>query len=270
MKTWNLLGPIAGILFCQQFLQAQTFTAPLQASTTGANPVDFEFRADGTLIAKGYEGVGTLLSTDEGVGTRMLWYPSKAAFRVGMVPASGASGSWGWAMENPTAWDEANIGVSSVAFGRSTMASGTGSMAWGNFSNAVGYLSTAMGDGAIAGGGLSLAQGEFTVAGGYVSVAMGSFAYASGVASVAMGVGTVADAYACTAIGRSNVGGGDPNTWVPTDPLFEIGNGGEFDQNNWTRSTTSNALTVYKNGNVEIQGVVTAAPGGDIPMFSGN
>src|ERR1700735_2724616 len=68
-------------------LRAQIFTndLPLQASTTGTNPVDFEFRADGTLIAKGNSGVGTLLSTDQGAGTRMIWYPALTAFRAGDV-----------------------------------------------------------------------------------------------------------------------------------------------------------------------------------------
>src|SRR5271154_150960 len=84
-------------------LRAQTFTAPLQASTTGTNPLDFEFRADGTLIAKGNSGVGSLLTGDQGAGVRMLWYPNLFAFRVGKVTGSD--------------WDSSNIGIGSIAAG---------------------------------------------------------------------------------------------------------------------------------------------------------
>ena len=66
-------------------------------------------------------------------------------------------------------------------------------------------------------------------------------------------------------IGTSNVGGGNSNKWIGTDPLFEIGNGGQGN-NPWR----SDALVVYKNGNATFQGTVNVAPGGDIPMFSGN
>jgi hypothetical protein len=66
-------------------LRAQIFTAPLQASTTGTNPVDFEFRANGTMIAKGDFGIGSLLTADQGDGTRMLWFPSLGAFRAGII-----------------------------------------------------------------------------------------------------------------------------------------------------------------------------------------
>lgn len=38
-----------------------------------------------------------------------------------------------------------------------------------------------------------------------------------------------------------------------------------------TSSTAkTDALVVYKNGNVAAQGVITAAAGGDIPMYTGN
>ena len=83
-------------------------------------------------------------------------------------------------------------------------------------------------------------------------------------------------------MGTCNLGlsetGATPNltSWVPTDPLFEIGNGG----NSWTGNpnavNSSDALVVYKNGDTAVQGTVTAptfvttAPAGDIPMYTGN
>ena len=67
--------------------------------TAGAN--------DGSTIALGSYGAGPLLTT-AGAGTRMIWYPREAAFRVGTV--------------GNTEWDDANIGAYSVALGRSIAA----------------------------------------------------------------------------------------------------------------------------------------------------
>lgn len=271
-------------------LRAQTFAAPLQA--TGASPVDFEFRADGTLIAKGATGTGSLLSTDQGAGTRLLWYPKLAAFRAGNVPANG------------TVWDEGNLGQGSVAFGLYTMASGSGSAAFGAGSMATGtnsfgaghnawatgYGSVALGEDATASGTVAMAFGYHSFATGYGSVAFGYAASATGDSSVSLGDASTASgpgafatnyatlasgqnasafgesskaaSYDALVLGRYNVGGGSATTWVATDPLFEVGNG--------TSQTHSDALVVYKNGSASFQGVVTVAPGGDIPMYTGN
>jgi hypothetical protein len=248
-------------------LRAQIFTAPLQASTTGANPVDFEFRADGTLIAKGNNGVGSLLTADQGVGTRMLWFPAKAAFRAGMIDSFITN-----------AWDSANIGPCSVAFGRNTTASGYGSMVSGENSSASGYDSTALGISVLASGPGSTALGQTTTASGRQAMASGMLSTASGNESTAFGSGTTASGYASAAFGSSatasaqlsfvigtyNVGGGSPTTWVATDPLFEIGNG-------TSSSATADALVVYKDGSATIKGPLTVTqPGGDIPMYTGN
>lgn len=57
-----------------------------------------------------------------GAGTRMMWIPSKAAFRSGVVTG--------------TTWDFANIGTASTAFGYNTQANG-------DYSSALGYGSIA-------------------------------------------------------------------------------------------------------------------------------
>ena len=298
LKTWALALTFWLALHTSS-LRAQIFTndLPLQAVTTGSNPVDFEFRSDGTLIAKGNYGVGSLLSGDQGAGTRLLWFPELAAFRAGYVDGS--------------EWNSSNIGQYSVAFGHNTTASGPYSTALGEGSSATGTASTAMGKayatgtystaigGATASGTYSLAIGG-SYAGGYSSMATGSsyasgdnstamgngtasgygaLAFAYGIAvghySMAFGLSTTASGYASTAsglyttaaaslsfaIGTYNVGGGNATTWVPTDPLFEIGNG--------TSTTASDALVVYKNGNAILQGTLQVAPGGDIPMYTG-
>ncbi|MGJ8676362.1 MAG: hypothetical protein ACSHX0_02465 [Akkermansiaceae bacterium] len=117
-------------------------------------------------------------------------------------------------------------------------------------------------------GGLSfIGAGEDNNATGYASsVVGGGDNYAAGDHSFATGTALNADSYNSAAIGRYNTGGGDPLNWVDTDPLFEIGNGfGNF---------RSNALTVYKNGNMELQGDLTLGgiitSGGDPVLTTSN
>jgi len=269
-----LLSVLIG-LFGSTGLHAQTDL--LSASSTGTNPVDFEFRSDGVLISKGNYGVGSLLSTDQGAGTRMLWYPALAAFRAGYVSGS--------------QWNLANIGQYSVALGNNNQASGQCSTAMGNYSVAssqcstaiggmsiaIGFISTAMGQ-STASGGVSTAMGQSTASGAYStamgmqsnasgqnSTAMGFATTASGVYSTAMGIVTTATSFCSTAVGAFNIGGGNASTWVPTDPLFEIGNGGGGPYGNPAMNgKSSDALVVYKNGNTTIQGTVTA------PAFVGS
>ena len=138
------------------------------------------------LISTGTFGEGKDLSVS-GAGTRMMWYPKKAAFRVGYI--------------DDTQWNSDSIGNYSFASGMNTKVLGT--------------LSTSMGD------------------------------------------NTSTQAYASFAIGRYNIGGGTPNNWVETDPLFEIGNG-------TSENSKSNALTVLKNGNI---GIGTNTPSNKLHIY---
>ena len=113
-------------------------------------------------------------------GDKLLWYPSKAAFRAGRTPT--------------TEWIQENVGGFSVAFGSGTEA--------------------------------------------------------RGLYSSAFGLSTWAFSYGETSLGRYSLGGGNLTQWIDTDPLFEVGNGG-------SSSSRSNALTVYKNGNADIQHSLT-------------
>ena len=142
------------------------------------------FGDDGVLF-EGTYGSGTI--PKEGSGTRMMWYPKKAAFRCGHLEMP------------PTDWDDINIGSFSVAMGINTKASGYASVALGQDSKATAIASTAF--------------GESTTA--------------SGIISTAMGAGTKAEALYSTAIGILNIGGGSSDVWVPTDPIFEIGIGSD-------------------------------------------
>jgi hypothetical protein len=201
---------------------------------------------NGAILASGVTGE----TPTSGTGTRMMWIPAKSAFRAGYV--------------NGTQWDDANVGIYSTAMGYGTIASGEYSTAMGYRTTASGILSTAMGSDTIASGYISTAIGNYVTASGPRSIAMGSDATASGDYSTAMGAYTIASGnistamgyfttaqpYASLAIGRYNVVSGDSANWVPTEPLFIIGNGTD-------ESNRSNAMTVLKNGNV---GIGTSTP----------
>jgi hypothetical protein len=115
-------------------------------------------------------GSGNLVAS--GAGTRLLWYPAKAAFRVGRVVGA--------------QWDDANIGLESIALGSSTRATGRSSLAAGTGSDALGDFSVAIGNPANATAPQSVALG-FALASGTGSLAMGSSVFASGNFSTAVG-----------------------------------------------------------------------------------
>jgi hypothetical protein len=56
-----------------------------------------------------------------------------------------------------------------------------------------------------------------------------------------------------TAFGRFNVVTGSTTSWVTTDPLFVVGNG------TGSGASSNNALTLYKNGNLNISGTYSSS-----------
>ncbi len=82
--------------------------------------------ASGTLIFSGTTGATPV----EGAGTRLMWIPSKAAFRAGLVTAD--------------KWDAANIGTQSIAMGYDNQAN-TNSVAIGYGNNVTADTSYAFG-----------------------------------------------------------------------------------------------------------------------------
>jgi len=181
-----------------------------------------------------------------GPGTRMMWYPDKAAFRVGHVYNNN--------------WDRDSIGSFSVGMGSGSKAWGSVSTALGletsaaNYSTAMGWAtkalgnsSTAMGRESIASGDNSTAMGWNTTASGGLSTAMGYQTIASGKFSTALGLGTIAPSGYETVIGRWNEEYTPQSAegWHDSDRLFVIGRGS-------SSSDRANAVTVLKNGNVGI------------------
>lgn len=194
-----------------------------------------------------------------GAGTRMMWYPQKAAFRVGTVSG--------------TEWNKDSIGVVSFASGENakakgdyTTAIGSYATATGNYATALGFgttasgpFSTSIGDGSRAFGQRSVAMGNQTIAQGDFSTAFGSFSAANGNYSTAFGISSQANGFNSFVIGQDN----DPIVVTPqttisaTSPLFIIGNG--------SSNNKKNAMVVRYDGNV---GIGTSFPGIRLDVLS--
>jgi Chaperone of endosialidase/Head domain of trimeric autotransporter adhesin len=176
----------------------------------------------------------------QGAGVRMMWYPEKAAFRVGAVDDGTLAGLPGFCATCPNNWNRDSIGNFSFATGVATKAKGNYSLAAGAFTNATGHNSTAL--------------GQQTTASGNLSTAMGFFTKASGTFSTATGTSTMAKAYGSFTAGVFNDTIDSPNPTTPTltDRIFQIGNG-------TADNARSNAMTVLRNGNTGIGTVNPAA-----------
>jgi hypothetical protein len=139
---------------------------------------------DGVLFT-GQSGSGTIPAS--GAGVRMMWYPNKAAFRVGRV-----TGNY---------WDNDSIGFYSFASGFNSKARSDYSAAIGIGNNARGFASVAMGGSTAAIGAYSTAMGYATTGSGQYSTAMGRNTVASGDYSTAIGFGAVASGVYSVAAG---------------------------------------------------------------------
>jgi hypothetical protein len=128
---------------------AMSVNGPVAVS--GAVSITGNTNLEGMIIATGTGDVNEP-SPDLGGGVRMMWIPSKAAFRAGLV--------------YDTQWDNANIGGGSTAFGQNTTASGDYSTAFGAATTASGDMSTAFGQGTVTDSYGSFALGQYNIGGG--------------------------------------------------------------------------------------------------------
>lgn len=247
---------------------------------------DNAFAIGAYSTASGYAATSFGYSTADGYASVSMGYGTANGYASLAMGYSTASGNASLATGNGSN----AIGDSSTATGNSTIATGGASTAMGNGSSAGGYASTALGNYSDAAGDNAVALGNNVSAAGYASVALGDgssateygatamgsslasgygstamgYSTASGGGSTAMGsssatgdnstsIGTqtVAQAFGSFVIGANNVVEGDSTTWVPTDPLFVIGNG-TGDSNDPPEVQSRNALVVYKNGQINI------------------
>jgi hypothetical protein len=176
------------------------------------------------FLSTGAVGSGSI--PIEGDGVRMMWYPGKAAFRVGGQFFS-------------TALNDNNIGEYSIASGVNNRASGSSSTAMGVDNYSLAYTSTAMGDFNFATAYSSVALGSFNAAQGVSSIALGGHNLASGEYSIATGMHNIAPSFGESATGMYCTSYTPANN--SNDRLFVVGNGTSIDNR-------SNALVILKNG----------------------
>jgi len=157
---------------------------------------------NGAFLASGSGGITPI----SGQGIRMMWVPFKGAFRAGSV--------------DNAQWDDANIGIFSVAFGSNTLASGAYALAWGQ-------SNMTLGDNSVIGGN-------------------NNFSWAD--QSFLFGQGLLNKSYMCNVFGSYNdtstINNHSLTSHVLNDPLFIVANGMGFGD-----IARSNALTILKNGN---------------------
>jgi hypothetical protein len=152
-----------------------------------------------------------------GAGTRMMWYPDKAAFRAGET--------------FDAEWNIDQVGAHSTAMGYNVIASGPTSFSVGRSS--------------IAEGETSIAIGFYASATGVFAKSIGNLTSATGNISTAMGTGTIAPSFAEFVVGRLNTEYTPLNTtnWNNADRLFVIGNGAD-------NANRSDAMVVMKHGGI--------------------
>ncbi len=188
-----LLGIL--LLLCTSALYAQNTTVQLPTEVDSLSSfrvlnnsgiTRLQVNSDGGFYLGGAYPTGVI--PKEGMGTRLMWYPRKGAFRTGHIDGM--------------QWDDANIGDFSMALGYNTTASGDYSAAIGTNSTASGGKSIAMGDHSSASQDVSIAIGFYALSSGMFSTAIGANATATGFASSAFGNTTTASGDCATAMGN--------------------------------------------------------------------
>lgn len=137
-----------------------------------ASPLtDYHVNNVNGVLYSGTFGTGTI--PVEGAGNRMMWYPGKAAFRVGGVTGS--------------VWDDGFIGDYSICAGYNGRAQGIYSAAFGN-------APLVTGESSFGAGHQPVVTGDFSVAIGHNPEATADY-------TVALGRGAIADELGAIAIG---------------------------------------------------------------------
>ena len=188
------------------FAQSTTLTLPTTDATSSFNVTDnasspktlLNLNGDAGFYLGGTYGAGTIPVT--GAGVRLMWYPSKGAFRVGGDKYNG--------------WDADSIGEYSSGIGFRTKATAYSSVALGFASTARGQYSTAICYATTASGLYSLATGNSTTASGQSATAMGISTTASAEGSTALGSNTTASGRFSTAMGLYTTASGEVSTAI--------------------------------------------------------
>lgn len=210
------------------------------------------------ILQTGTFGTGTAMVI--GAGTRMHWYPKKAAFRAGAATT--------------TEWDDANIGNYSFAGGSGNRASGAYSIAMGQNNIASGANSVAMGVGCTASSVSSVSMGNANVSQGVYTVAMGRgmivsdsgavgigyHSNATGKYSLAFGAMTTASGAYSTTMGYYANSNGKKGSFVYADNSSTAA----------TNSTADNQFMVRASGGVTFYSNTALTAGVSLPAGGGS
>lgn len=160
-----LQRPLFKALICAVLVPAGAYAQKTDTLLVGRdasqnkNMVIFQ---DGTFLFGGaYNGDASGMAIPaEGAGTRMMWYPAKAAFRAGEVTG--------------TQWDAPNVGDYSVAMGSDVRATANAAVAFGLRTRAQQQSAFAVGEDNVASGAASVAMGYHA----HTNARQGSFVFA--------------------------------------------------------------------------------------------
>ena len=199
MKKITLFAAISFcILFTKLYAQVGIGTATPNAASL--LHIDAGTSTTKGILITGAYNFSTGTVPNLGGGSRLMFYPGKAAFRAGFVDG--------------TQWDDRNIGTGSTATGYSTTASGYYSVAMGVGNQATGNFSTALGRDNLASGDYATVFGANNIASGQYSTAMGHNAQASGIGSVSLGNTTTASGPNSLSLGYNTVASGPSSTAI--------------------------------------------------------
>jgi len=124
----------------------------------------------------------------------------------------------------------------------------------GRYAHASGWASISLGIETSASGNNSVAMGTSSSANGDNSMTFGANSSANGNYSMTLGTGNVAESYESIALGSYSISeGGDPASWVATDPLLIIGNGSDY-------LSPHTGLLMLKNGKINLYGSSATTP----------
>lgn len=228
---------------------------------TATPEADFHLSDNDGIVFTGTFGQGSI--PVQGAGSRMMWYPGKAAFRAGTVSGN--------------IWDDSNIGDYSFASGYNTRASGDYSAAFGYQASATGKYSFSVGDRSECSGDYSFSSGELSKARADYSVALGRRAETgvNDTSAIAIGYHPFANAKYSMAFGNYTVTnqphsfafGNEAETHHSGSFIF-ADNSSNSSTGNSTNTTAANQFFVKASGgavfytNATLTSGVTLAAGG--------
>ena len=118
------------------WLNLSTYTLQQNINTNGkylsgdGSNTGLQLTGNGTVVGKGSYNTNSSM-TESGAGSKMIWYPGKAAFRAGRI--------------TDDQWDNGNIGRVTAALGYNVTANASYAIAMGFNTTASGVSSTALG-----------------------------------------------------------------------------------------------------------------------------